>query len=108
MGRSGGGGGRGRGGSGRGRGGYGGRGGTGRSGRGRGRGRGGGGDGGGDGLVDAEACCVGVGEDAGDVDALVVEAAHGGGDVGPGREGEDRVSLIGASSLVWNFSYPSC
>ncbi|MFE3676106.1 hypothetical protein [Streptomyces griseus] len=34
---------------------------------------------------------MGVGEDAGDVDALVVEAAHGGGDVGPGRGGEDRV-----------------
>ncbi|WP_063780508.1 hypothetical protein [Streptomyces sp. MNU77] len=34
---------------------------------------------------------MGVGEDAGDVDALVVEAAHVGGDVGPGRGGEDRI-----------------
>ncbi|MEV6859216.1 phosphoglycerate mutase family protein [Streptomyces microflavus] len=45
--------------------------------------------------IDAEAVGVGVGvgvgEDAGDIDALVVEAAHVGGDVGPGRGSDDRI-----------------
>ncbi|MEV7464873.1 hypothetical protein [Streptomyces rubiginosohelvolus] len=42
-------------------------------------------------MVDAEAGGVGVGEDPGDVDALVVEVAHLGGEVRPGRGGEDRI-----------------
>ncbi|WP_202446204.1 hypothetical protein [Streptomyces sp. SID4941] len=50
-----------------------------------------GGDGG-DGLVDADAGGVRVGQDPGDVGALVVEAAHGGGDVRPAGGGQDGVA----------------